>query len=195
MMDGDDFVAVYSSSHFDMGFDDEEIFPFAVVIKVDDMTDYDDHPHENYVQVKIAPMRITEKAQQDLLKSGCIDESQLDSPTAIAYAADSYGMSASVTDFARRIGVPDAVMSFEQAIETDDYDVLMDWIRQYGDKLADGFGIMIGMALDRPQNQIGENGWDWLGPHMKEDYSSATMWPRPAARESEHDGADQGHNL
>jgi hypothetical protein len=174
--DHDEFLALYTDKSFDLGFDDEVDMPYAVIFQIQDLTDYEDVDRDNEVGVYIAPMRLTDKAKRTLLKSGSINADQLDDPVYLARAAHSYGYHAPVTGFATGVGIG-ATPSFKEVVRSDDYERIRDWILEHGGDLAASFRVGIGFALDRPVNAIGETGWDWLGPHMTNDYTSPTMYP------------------
>lgn len=174
LSDGDDYVVAFTADHFLIGVDDEDRYPIAVLFKIDDVTDYSDFEVDNIVSVNVAPCTLTDKAFDTVCSSMGPDIKR--EPLSIAYAADQYGFHAPIMPFAEGVSCVDGLRdqcdhaNLKSVIQTDDYDTIKEWIDKYGDRVASAVAGLIGFALDRPVNRIGETGWDWLLPHMVENY-------------------------
>ena len=171
-----DFKAFYMSDRFEVGTtgEPEDQRQVAFVLKIDDVSDYEDFERKTAISVLVVPTTLTDRAFNELESSMGHEWVKRDDPESIVRACESYGMYAHANDFAMGITFAGPEKSFKQVCEDDDYDEISEWIEAHGETIVSACAGMIGFALDRQQNRIGETGWDWIMPYMYDDYESET---------------------
>jgi hypothetical protein len=167
----DDLTAFYARSDWKIG-EDEERYRFGIAIRMLDLPAWagdDANGQATDVNVMVVPVDITDEAYATLQRS-CGDFPR-DSIGAIMEACLSYGFSAHITRMAASAAVTEGPHpSLDSIMGTDDYDLIADWIKAHGDKVATAASMLIGFALDAPQNLMGESGWDWIMPYMDSEW-------------------------
>lgn len=176
-----DYTVFYTADHFHVGTDgepetDREV---AIVIRCQSLEDYDDIDRNTDVEVLVVPVQVNDKTWADISSCCGMEDEHRTSRHAVMEGCVGYGAYAHITRFATGVSMPNCsslYTSLGAVADTDDWDTITEWIAEHGEQIASTCAGLIGFALDGPQNRIGETGWDWLMPHMYDDYESDTMF-------------------
>lgn len=173
----DDYTAFYFADHFEVGTDGEpeNQRQVAIVVRCQDLSDYDDIDRNTDVDVLVVPCAVNDKTWTNISEFQGIEDDYRNRREAVVEMCVSYGAYAHVTRFASGVRFGD-VPTLAEIAATDDRDAIEAWIAEHGATVASATAGLIGFALDGPQNRVGETGWDWLMPHMYDDYTSETLW-------------------